>query len=116
MMRTVASVALLAALLSAGAASAADLDSATATRSREVSLKGVDFNDRAQVENLYRRLKVTARNVCSDARPSTVAMQNRDRQCARDALDNAVAKLDRPQLRLVHTGQPAAIQVASRSQ
>lgn len=108
MKRTFAAVLMLSAALSAGAASA------QSSLSREVSIRGVDFDDAAQVERLYQRLKRAARNVCAD--PGWIPNNERAVQsaCASAALDQAVDSLDRPQLRLVHDGSPAAIQVARR--
>ena len=108
MKRSVTCLVLLGALLTAGAA-AAD----SSTRSREVPLKGVDFNDRAQVERLYFRLKTTAREVCRDPGwpPGSAP---RDADCAARSLDAAVARLNRPMLRLVHSGAPEPLQVAGR--
>jgi len=106
MKRALASVVLLAAALSAG--------SASADMSKEVSLKGVDFNDRVAVERLYQRLKLTARRVCRDPLPGPFDIYA-DGECTRTALDKAVAAVDRPQLQLVHSGAPARVQMARRS-
>ena len=105
MKRLAASAVLLTLALTAGSASAFD------SRSQEIALKGVDFSDRAAVERLYHQLRVTAKRVCRDPVPNAFGMY-RDAECATRALDKAVAAIDRPQLRLVHSGGAAPVQVA----
>jgi len=66
-----------------------------------VSAKGVDFNDRAQVQALYAKIEAAARQACSLNSPNP-ALAAPEQDCVRSALADTVQRLDRPVLTAVY--------------
>jgi len=64
-----------------------------------LSFANVDFNDSAQVDRFYDRLKVAARRVCESNTPmASITDPNAERTCRNDAVKGAVREINRPQL------------------
>ncbi len=98
MKRIVASAAVCAALALGSQAAAEE----QVTRSTSVALAGVDFNDSAQVDKLYRQLKTSARKMCRGDTRSLSARAD-EGACRAAALDAAVKKAGREPLASRHT-------------
>jgi UrcA family protein len=99
-----ASVLLASALFSAAQAQ----DNREPTQVR-VSTAGVDFSQPASVEAFYGRLHRAAVAACDSHMGRDLAAWAEDRACAKQALNRAVAEIDRPTLLALHaerTGQP----------
>jgi UrcA family protein len=94
--------ALLAALLIATGAGAADR---TAT-SADIAVKysGVQLANEAEAEALYKKLRAAARAVCDDNAGGhrTLEIRARAEKCVKQVLADAVQKIDQPVLTTVH--------------
>jgi UrcA family protein len=73
----------------------------------EVSLKGLNLRDAAQADEAYKRLQRAAIAACASSFEFTRREVRRDRACAREALNTAVATLNRPTLTGRHEGERA---------
>jgi UrcA family protein len=93
---------LLAALLVAAGASAADR---TAT-SADIAVKysDVQLANEADAETLYKKLRAAARAVCDDNAGGhrTLEVRARAEKCVKQVLADAVQKIDQPLLTTVH--------------
>lgn len=112
-MRTIISLAAVAALFATAANAEAIRTSDRDVVSMSVSMAGVDFSDMAQVKAFHQRLASTAVFACDSGMDAFAARQS-DAACARQALDEAVASANRPTLSVVHGGKDM-IQLAMRS-
>ena len=81
-------------LLLAGAAQAASADAS----SRRLETRNVDFNDARSVDRFYKRLLITAREVCDSHVPYDVNAIYRDRDCVTQTVDQIVNRVQRPLL------------------
>ena len=73
-----------------------------------VSTLGVDFSQPASVEAFYGRLNRAAAQACDSHIDHNLAAKAADRACAAQALNQAVAQIDKPTLLALHaqrTGQ-----------
>ena len=105
-MRLAAASALLAGLLF----SSAHAQSVREPTEVKVSLAGVDFSQPASTRVFYMRLRAAARSACDSKMDGDLGAYMQDRACAAEALDRAVAKLDKPTLLVLHassTGRAA---------
>ncbi len=84
-------LAALAAVLIAGPALAQQTESAL------IRTKHVDFNDPAQVAQVYQRVEAAARRVCTTPSDNKY-VADLDRECMTKALANAVAQTNQPLL------------------
>jgi len=103
----IASFAALAALAVGLAAPAHSAEKSVIVRFAEL-----DLNKQAGVEVLYKRIKRAAFQVCDPEFGPITAFQTRKGECYRNAVANAVAKVNSPLLTALHTGSPE--RVASR--
>jgi UrcA family protein len=89
-------------LLAAGSAGAADR---TAT-SADIAVKysQVQLGNEADAENLYKKLRASARSVCGDNAGGhrTLEVRARAEKCVNAVLADAVRKIDQPLLTAVH--------------
>ena len=92
------------AIFAAGAANAGVLTQhgKQETTRVEVNLKGLNLRNPAQAEEAYRRLQEGAYNACASKADFDRKEQRRDSACARQALNTAVATLNRPSLNARH--------------
>ena len=87
-------------------------DYRTASVDKTVTTYGVNFSDRQDVAEFHARLKRVAADVCnSDLAPHTRYVMS-DRECARQVLDQAIAKVGRSELYAFHTGSQPNMKVA----
>jgi UrcA family protein len=87
-----------AALFAASQAGAAITNNDASLESRQVSFKGVNFNDPQAVDSFYSRLRSTAREVCTQ---SNSQVRN-ERACVTQIVNQAVAGMQRPMLTARH--------------
>lgn len=102
--RILAASALLAGLL----VSTAHAQSGREATEVRVSLVGVDFSQPASTAAFYGRLRAAARNACNSKMGRDLTAQLQDQACAAEALNRAVARIDKPTLLALHanrTGQ-----------
>lgn len=99
--------------LSAIVATAGDIDAPVA---KTVNFAGLDVSTEAGAAQLYRQLKLAARDVCEPANGKSLAQQQHFHACIDTALSNAVAAVNRPLLTNLHesSGKGTAIRVATR--
>jgi UrcA family protein len=69
-----------------------------------LSAAGVDFQDKAAVKDFYRRLDRAAWQAC-DSQVADRALRAQDARCARDAVRQTVASLDRPLVTALHNAK-----------
>jgi UrcA family protein len=103
---------ILAAALVATAAPAlaqSDVDVPTA----KVAYREADFANEASVHAFYARLKMAAQRVCAGRERSLASFQAA-RSCERNALDRAVAQIDRQELYALQSGRGVGLAVAGR--
>jgi UrcA family protein len=68
-----------------------------------VSYSDVAFGNTEGAASVYRKLKVAARRVCNvDNGSKDLSIRIATRECYREALENAVQKIDRPTLTALH--------------
>ncbi len=67
-----------------------------------VTFANADFKDEAQVEQVYRKLYKAAQYVCESEGAGPKWREDDDRACERQAVDDAVTDLHRPQLSRLH--------------
>jgi len=67
-----------------------------------VSTIGVDFAQPASVREFYGRLSAAARRACDSRMGKDLAAAMADRKCAAQALDRAVAEINKPTLLALH--------------
>ena len=96
---------LAAALVAAGAASTPVFAQEADVRTEHVSYRDVDFGNSQQVRSFYARLRMAAQRVCNRDDRSLGGMQA-ERACERNALDLAVAQVNRQELYALH-GTPS---------
>jgi UrcA family protein len=77
-------------------------------RSVTVSYGDLDLSSPAGANALYRRIQGAAKQVCGYAGADLIE-QSIWRGCYRNAIANAVGKVNNPLLTAVHTGSPAAV-------
>ena len=77
-------------------------------RSVTVSYGDLDLSSPAGANTLYRRIQAAARQVCGHAGADLIE-QSTWRGCYRNAIGEAVDKVNNPLLTAMHTGRPAAI-------
>ena len=70
-----------------------------------VSFRDLDLSTPEGANTLYRRIRTAAQKVCGYA-GADVLSQNISRACYRNAIADAVAKVNSPLLTAVHTGRP----------
>lgn len=71
-----------------------------------VSYSDVAFGNTEGAASVYRKLKVAARRVCNvDNGSKDLSIQIATRECYREALENAVQKIDRPTLTALHASE-----------
>jgi UrcA family protein len=99
--RLAAASALLAGLL----VSSAHAQSGRVPTQVPVSLNGVDFSQPASTVAFYARLRTAARRACDSNMGRDLAAKLQDRACAVEALDRAVAQVDKPTLLALHAGR-----------
>lgn len=76
-----------------------------------VSMAGVDFSQPASVDAFYGHLRAASREACDSHLGRDLSAAMADRKCAAQALDRAVAQINRPTLLALHaqrTGQKPA--------
>ncbi len=88
----------IAGVLLATSTSALALEPSRVTTHAKVSLRGVDFADRASVRQLFIRLRAAAADVCASADGYGEAVRRADRACADQALTAAVRQIGQPSL------------------
>ena len=72
----------------------------------KVSFDDLDFNNSAAVADLYRRIQLSARLACTDASsPWDATRQKNLERCYSATLEDAVSKVNRPQLTALHRGE-----------
>jgi len=96
--RIVAASALLAGLL----VSTAHAQNDRAPTEVRVSAVGVDFSQPASTAAFYGRLRVAARKACDSKMGRDLTAQLQDQRCAAEALNRAVAKIDKRSLLTLH--------------
>ena len=64
----------------------------------QVSVDHVDFNNSAQVRDLYTKLDAAAQNVCDSDVVGDPMTAMADKACERDAVSDAVRQINQPQL------------------
>jgi len=79
----------------------------------EVSLKGLNLRNSAQVEEAYSRLRLGAIEACASNSEFNRREQRRDRACAIQALNTVVASMNRASLTARHE-RSANMVIASR--
>jgi UrcA family protein len=77
-------------------------------RSVTVSYADLDISGPAGAKTLYSRIQAAAKQVCGHA-GADVIEQGIWRSCYRNAVGDAVRKVNNPLLTAVHTGKPAAV-------
>jgi UrcA family protein len=65
---------------------------------RAISTQGVNFADQTQVRRFYFRLEAAARLVCDPGSGSQTVVASTDLSCVRRNMDEAVRRIDAPQL------------------
>ena len=96
-------------LLVTAVALPAAADSRLVQESTEVRYTDLDLGKEAGVANLYARLKNAAEQVCDTGYPSSALfLSTKSRACVADALQQAVAKVDRPALTAYHAARAPA--------
>jgi UrcA family protein len=89
-------------------------DASVITRHERVSFVSDDAETLDGAKKTYEQLRRAARRVCSS--PLRSPIKDRvDLDCAREALDRAVADIAIPQVSALHTGQAAPVQLAARA-
>lgn len=76
-------------------------------RSEKVDYTDLDIVKDAGAETLYRRLQAASKRVCgveSLYNAGSLRVLRAQRDCYREALDNAVTKIDNPTLTAIHEG------------
>ncbi len=72
----------------------------------KVSFDDLDFNNSAAVADLYRRIQLSARLACTDgSSPWDATRQKNLERCYSATLEDAVTKVNRPQLTALHRGE-----------
>ena len=75
-------------------------------RGIKVSFDDLDFNNSAAVADLYRRIQLSARFACTDSSsPWDATRQKNLERCYNATLEDAVTKVNRPQLTALHRGE-----------
>ncbi len=92
----------------AGAAFAAPVQD---TPAQAVSVAGVNFNDRTDVQKVYTRINRAARVAC-DSNSANPVIAQADQICAKRAVAEAVATLNRPVLTAMYENRGATGQTA----
>ncbi len=97
-------------------ATVATADNIDAPISKTVNFAKLDVTNEAGAAQLYRQLKLAARDVCEPADGKSLAQHQHFHACMETALSNAVAAIDRPLLTNLHesNGKGTAIRVATR--
>jgi UrcA family protein len=73
----------------------------------KVSYSDLNISTQAGAQTLYNRIAGAARTVCG-YEGSSLLDKSVWRACYRDAIDEAVSKVNSPQLTAIHTGRPVS--------
>lgn len=92
----------MATLLTSSVAAGAHTNRAIEERSQEVSFADLDLSRDQGAEQLYRRIRAAAREVCWTAGVSAVFMRPKMRRCANEAVARAIADVNAPLLTRYH--------------
>jgi UrcA family protein len=84
------------------------------TNSVKVSFADLDLSTNAGAETLYKRIQLAANQVCGSYRDRRSMKFYQDwKTCRSQAIENAVAKVDRPTLTAVHSNKTGSTRVAA---
>jgi UrcA family protein len=72
------------------------------TKSKVVRFSDLNLSSNDGARTLYERINLAARTVCSGADSGSPFGRSEYRKCIKKAVDDAVAKVDRPTLYVVH--------------
>lgn len=84
---------------------------------RIVNYADLNLNNAAGVEVLYRRIRTAARSVCGPTNEVLPALRADDRKCVKDALEDAITRVDNVNLTAYHlqkAGKKAGEKFASQ--
>jgi UrcA family protein len=77
---------------------------AVEVKSVHVSYADLNLAEKAGQQTLYERLKGAAEDVCGETRGIELSQVRRQRQCYKEALDNAIGQVGSKGLESIHEG------------
>ena len=91
-------------------------EAATDNGGIRVKFDHLDFDKPAAVADLYRRIQLSARLVCTDASsPWDASREETFKRCYSATVDKAVAQVNRPQLSALHQGKEQPVRVGAKT-